>query len=208
MVFKRGPQYRAFVTLENAQAAIDASQATLSIVTASASLSTWGPNSVPSGIGALSSVTSTASTVHEIKDISGMEPGPGNVDDPFEIFGQTRPIDNPIRKQWQFTITRKSEDKLFLKLFASGRFGATGSTGPVIFDGLSAYPNTTGYRLYLWDGTDFDVYMHGTIPADGYKSTLAPTGVTEEQITFKGGLWKAGVTSASDLTTSQSIVQA
>jgi len=209
MVFKRGPQYRAFITLENPAAAIDASQVTLSVVTASASLSLYGPNGAGAyrGIGALGAVTSTASTVHELKNLTAIDPAPGAVDDPFRIFGLTRQIDNPITKEWSFTLTRKAEDKLFLKLFSGGRFGVTGSSNPVVFDGLSAYPNDTGFRLYLWDGTDWDVFMHGTIPADGYKTTLSPNGVTEEQITIKGGYWKPA-TSGSDLTTSVSIVQA
>jgi hypothetical protein len=214
MSFKRGPQYRFFVTLENPLGAIDGNTATLSVITASASLSSYGPNGGVGlqGIGKLGSVTGSATdssnSIHEIKNVSAIDPAPGNIDAPFDIFGQTRPMDNPIRKDWKVTVTRKAEDKLFFKLFAQGRFGATGST-PGLFDGLSAYPDTTGYRLYISDGTDWDVYYHGSLDPTGYKMTLAPTGVTEEQLIFSGGLWKPGVaTGSADLTSSQSIVQA
>jgi len=214
MSFKRGPQYRLFVTLENADAGIDGNEATLSVITDSASYSLYGPNGGVGlqGIGALGSVaghaTDSSNSAHEIKNVSGMEPAPGNIDSPFEVFGQTRPMDNPIRKEWKLTITRKAEDKLFFKLFAEGRFGVTGST-PALFDGLSAYPDTTGYRLYLFDGTDWDIYYHGSVDPAGYKMTLTPAGVTEEQLIFSGGLWKPGAaTGSADLTSSQSIVQA
>jgi hypothetical protein len=203
MTFKRGPQYRVFVTTENA---IGSVVATGTVCVASTSSSALGPNggAASLGIGSLGAVTSTASVVHELKNLVGIEPTPGSVDAPFEVFGQTRPLDNPIRKKWGLTITRKGEDKLFYKMFSGARFGVVSAA---LFDGLSTYADTTGYRLYLWDGTDFDLFYHGTIVAEGYKQTLAPSGVTEEQITFEGGLWKPA-TSGSDLTTSQSIVQA
>lgn len=211
MAFKRGPQYRVFITLENPTASVNGTGITVSVVTATASLSSFGPNGTANsgnlGISALGAVTTTASVIHEIKNITGIEPAPASVDSPFEVFGQTRPLDNPIRKKWGLTLTRKAEDKLFLKVFAGARFGVTGTSAPGIFDGLSAYPDQTGYRLYVWDGTDFDLYYQGTIVADGYKVTLSPTGVTEEAITFEGGTWKPGTT-GSDLTSSQSIVQA
>jgi hypothetical protein len=211
MAFKRGPQYRFYVTLENSTASIDGNASTLSVVTSTASTSAMGPNGGTGlmGIGKLGSVTATTNTIHEIKNVSAIDPAPGNIDAPFDVFGQTRPMDNPIRKEWKVTVTRKAEDKLFFKLFAGARFGVTGTSAPAVFDGLSSYPDSTGYRLYVFDGADWDIYYHGTLDPAGYKLTLAPTGVTEEQLVFTGGLWKPGVaTGSADLTASQSIVQA
>lgn len=211
MSFKRGPAYRVFITLENPSAGIVGTSTTLSVVTGSASYSLYGPNGGASnlGIGALGSVTATTNTVHEIKNLTGIDPAPANVDAPFDVFGQTRPMDNPVRKDWKVTLTHKAEDKLFMKLFSQCRFGVTGSGNPALFDGLSTYPNEMGFRIFVYDGTDWDLYYHGTIDPTSYKLTLSPTGVTEEQILFSGGLWKPAVaTGSADLTSSQSIVQA
>jgi len=211
MSFKRGPAYRVFISLENYQAGIVGTGTTLSVVTATDSHSLYGPNGGATylGIGALGSVTATSDVAHEIKNLTGIDPAPASIDAPFDVFGQTRPMDNPVRKDWKVTLTHKAEDKLFLKLFAQCRFGVTGSASPALFDGLSTYPNEMGYRLYVYDGTDWDLYYHGTIDPTSYKLTLSPTGVTEEQVMFTGGLWKPAVATASaDLTSSQSIVQA
>lgn len=205
------------MTLESDLAAIVATGTALSLETSTDSKSLYGVNGGAGkwGVGCRGSVaghaTDSSNSAHEIKNISGLEPAPGNVDNPFEIFGQTRPLDNPIRKTWTVTITRKAEDKLFLKLFSACRFGVTG-TIPALFDGLSTYPNETGFRIYVWDGSTadgWDVYNHGTIAQDGYKVTLSPTGVTEEQLVFSGGLWSpALVTGSATLTTISYITQA
>jgi len=204
MVFKRGPQYRLFITTENASGSILCT-GTSPVATTSSGL---GPHATTIGIGKLAEYTGTTTSteVCEIKNVEGIEPTPGWIDDPFTVFGQTRELDNPIRTQWGFVVTRKGEDKLFYKLARSARFGVTGSSAVGLFDGLSALPDSTGYRLYLYDGTDWDVFMHGTLQADGYKETLSPTGVTVQQITFKGGLWTPAMASGS-FTSSVSIVQ-
>ena len=213
MSFKRGPQYRFFITTENPDSGLIATGGTASLQTDSAAL---GPNAVAAslGVAALGDMTGTDGTLSEFKNVEGVEPKPGHVDDPFEVFSQTRPIDNPIRTEWSVTITRKSENSLLKTLFRYARFGATGSTdGGSPFDGLSTYPDTTGYRLYVYNGSDWDIFYHGTIQPDGYTDTLGPSSVTTEQIVFKGGLWRPGVpNTASDLvsilTSSVSITQA
>lgn len=215
MSFKKGTGYRVFLTLENMNAGICATGTLPTVVTATDSYSSYGVNGVATttlGVGGLGSVTSTDDTLHEIKNITGLEPGPGQIDAPFEIFGQTRPLDNPIRKDWKLTITRKCETKLFQKLFSSARFGATGSaTGAGIFDGLSTYVDQVGYRLYVFDNDaeePWDLYYHGTIDPTSYKLTLAPNGVTEEQVVFVGGKWLPAIATGSTyLTASESIVE-
>jgi hypothetical protein len=213
MSFKRGPQYRFFITTENPSAGIIATGGTCSVKTDSALL---GPNALAAnlGVSALGDMTGTSGTLSEFKNVEGADPKPGHVDDPFEVFSQTRPIDNPIRTEWTLTLTRKSENSMLKTLYRYARFGATGSVeASAPFDGLTTYPDSTGYRVYVYDGENWDIFYHGTIQADGYTDTLGPSSVTVEQLVLKGGLWRPGVpNTASDLvsilTSSVSIVQA
>jgi len=204
MSFKAGKNYRVFITTENSTAAIMATGTPDAVTTTG-----LGPNGGASllGIAKLGEVTGTSSTASEIKNVEAIEHKPKHIDAPVELFGNTRQLDNPIREDWEFTVTRKGEDKLFFRLFRYARFGVTGSDATAdLYDGLSTMQNTTGYRLYLYDGTDFDVYYQGTIAPEGYVETLSPTGITSQQITFKGGKWKPGLESAS-MTAVESILQ-
>lgn len=205
MPFKRGPQYRVFITTENPSGSILAT-GSVPVATTSSGL---GPNAAPSlkGVGKLGEVTSTASTASEIKNLEGIEPVWRWEDDPFTVFGQTRPLNNPIRKTWELTLTKKGEDRLLVKLADMARFGVTGTT-PALFDGLDTMPDSTGYRLYIWDGESFYVGYQGTINPDGYKETLSPTGVTVQTIVFSGGRWSASINAGdAALTSSVPITQ-
>lgn len=206
MSFKRGPQYKVFITTENASGSIIC---TGTVAVATSSSAGIGPNGTIKGIGPLGSLSVSTDATHEIKNVEGIDPVWRWEDDPFTVFGQTRPLDNPIRKSWELTITKKAEDKTLAILNSDARFGATGTgTGVAIFDGLDTMPDSTGYRLYLWDGSTFYVGYQGTMTPDGYKETLSPTGVTVQAVTFRGGKWSASVATASaGLTGSVSISQ-
>jgi len=205
MSFMRGKDYKVFITTENASGALvltDSAEATTS--------SGYGPNAAASfkGVGKLGEVTNaTLSTASRIMNVEGIDPVWRWEDDPVTVFGQTRPLDNPVRQRWEVTITRRAEDTIFGKLNQGARFGVTGST-PAIFDGLYTMPDDTGYRIYVWNGSKYWVGCHGTLTPDGYKETLTPTGITAQAITFAGGLWFAEVASdSSTLTASQDITQ-
>ena len=210
MTFKRGPQYRVFITTENQNASIDLHTTPGEVVATTSSGN--GLNSATlTGIGKLGEVTTptaTNSVVNEIKNVEAIEPSWAWEDDPFTVFGQTRPLDNPIRKSWTVTITKKAEDLSLGMIHSDARFGVTGSATPVLFTGLTTMPDTTGYRIYIFDGDKYALGMHGTFQPDGYKETLSPTGVTVQAFTLKGGLWYLSVpTTSSDVTSSVSITQ-
>lgn len=208
MAFKRGKEYKVFITTENATGSVVYTTAGLSATTSSG----YGPNAASLvGIGKLGEMTDHTYTDGEIKNIEGIEPVWTYEDDPVTVFGQSRPLDNPVRKKWELTITRLAENNLFGKIAEAGRFGVTGTT-PALFDGLSTMPDTTGYRLYLYTGAspqdEFYVGYQGTVKVDGYKETLTPTGITRQAITFAGGNWSASVPpSSSGLTGSMDITQ-
>jgi hypothetical protein len=204
MAFKRGKDYRVFITTENNTGSVVYTTAGLSATTSSG----YGPNAATlKGVGKLGEMTGQMYADGEIKNIEGIEPTWAYEDDPMTVFGQARPLDNPIRKKWEFTVTRLGEDNLFGKLAEGGRFGVTG-TAPALFDGLSTMPDTTGYRIYLYTGNDFYVGYQGTIKADGFKETLTPTGVSRQAVTFAGGNWSASVQSGTaGITGSMAITQ-
>ena len=205
MAFKRGPQYQVFITTENASGSICLTGSTPIATTSSG----YGPNGVVAskGIAKLGEVSVSTDLTSSFRNVEGIDPVWRWEDDPFTVFGQTRPLDNPIRKSWELTITKKGEDKLLPMLADGARFGVTGTT-PALFDGLDTMPGSTGYRLYVWDGESFYVGYHGTVTPDGYKETLSPTGVTVQAVTFRGGKWSASVATASaGLTSSMSITQ-
>ena len=202
MAFKRGPQYRVFISTENPSGSVGCDAAIATASTASG----YGPNAALKGVAKLGEMTATTNTGSEIKNLSGIEPVWKWEDDPFTVFGQSRPLDNPIRKAWEVTLTKKGEDKTLLKLVDVARFGVTGTT-PALFDGLNTMPNDTGYRVFVWDGESFYVGYQGTISPDGYKETLSPTGVTEQAIVFRGGRWSASILSGTGLSGSMDITQ-
>jgi hypothetical protein len=204
MSFKRGTQYKVFITTENNAGAV---VCTGSVAEASTESSGVGPNDTILGVGFLGSVTASTDTGSQFRNLEAIEPEWSWEDDSFVVFGQTRPLDNPIRKKWSVTLTKKGENKLLSKLADSARFGVTGST-PALFDGLDTMPDTTGYRVYVFDGTDFAVGFHGTITGDGYTETLGPDAVTVQSITIAGGLWSASIgETASGLSDSMDITQ-
>lgn len=206
MAFRRGPSYKVYIALENANGSIDASSRT---VVANLSTSGYGPAGTTSiGIGPRIMLTSSPGLIQcEIGSIEGIEFSKGWEDDPMTLFGNTREIDNPVRKQWQVTVTKKASDELFTRLANQGRFGATNST-PTLSDGRDTLQNDEGYRLLIFDGSKYWVGYHGTINQDGYKVTLSPKGVTSEAITFKGGFFSASVaTNSVAVTASRDITQ-
>lgn len=209
MSYKKGPQYKVFITTENSGGSIlcDGDLCTASSVTTGI-----GPNNTTYGIGVLGQVlayNSANATGSEIKNIEAIDPAFTWKDDPITIFGNTRDMDNPIRQTWQLTITRLKGDNIFSLLVDNGRFGVTGSgVGVGLYDGGSIMTDQTGFRVYIWDGSYFVVGYHGTIAADGVKEALSPTGITTETITLNGGKWLSSVTSSDPiLTTSQDVKQ-
>lgn len=209
MPFKRGPAYKVFITTEDGGNGGAGVVLTGTNPVASSSFS-GGINGTTKGVAPLGSFSNSTQSDHEIKNVEGIDPIWRWEDDPFTVFGQTRPLDNPVRKSWEMTITKKAEDKSFALLNDGARFGVTGSAGTsALFDGLDTMPGSTGYRLYLWDGSTFYVGYHGTITPDGYKETLSPTGVTVQAVTFRGGKWtSSATTSSAAVTGSVSIDQA
>jgi len=202
MSFKTGKNYRVLITTENVTGSILCTGSPVATTT-----SGYGPNSATKGIAMLGEVDSVLDTSSEIKNLEGIDPTWAWEDDPFKVFGQSRDLDNPIRKTWEITLTKKGEDKLFAKLVDAARFGVTGSA-PALFDGLDTYPDDTGFRVYVWDGESFYVGYHGTIAGDGYKETLGPTSVTVQALTIKGGIWSASVApSSSGMTATMDITQ-
>jgi len=209
MSYKRGPQYKLFITTENAGGSVNCSG---DLPTASSVTTGIGPNGATKGIGVLGMVTAynnADATTSEIKNITSIQPNFGWKDDPKTIYGNTRDMDNPIRQSWDITFTRLKNDDTFALLVDSARFGVTGSgAGVGLFDGSGIMPDTTGYRIYLFDGSKIALGYNGTIAGDGVKETLAPTGITEESITIRGGKWASSITSGdSALTESQDIHQ-
>lgn len=204
MSFTRGSSYKVFMTTENADGCVVCSG---SVAEASASGGAVGPNDTIVGVAELGAVTASTDTGSQIMNIEGIEPSFTWDDKPFMVFGNVRELPNPIRKKWSITITKKGENKLFSKLADGARFGVTGSS-PALFEALDTMPNTTGYRVYLWDGTDFYVGYHGVIAPEGYKETLGPDAVTVQSITIEGGLWSASVQeTASGMSDAMSITQ-
>jgi len=207
MAFKRGPNYKVYIALENEFGSLDATTKTL---VANTSTSGYGPQGTTGlGIGPRTMLTASPGlTECEISNISAIEFSKGWEDDPVTLYGNTREIDNPVRKNWEVTITRKSQDELFALLSNQGRFGITGST-PAIFDARDTLQSDEGYRLLITDGTKDWIGFHGTIAPDGYKLTLTPKGMTDEALTFKGGYFNASVaTNSSTVTASRDITQA
>lgn len=205
MSFMRGKDYKVFITTENSAGSL------LLTGTATATTSSGlgpGADVALKGIGKLGEVGNpNLATASRIMNVEGIDPVWRWEDDPVTVFGQTRPLDNPVRQRWEITITRRAEDTLFGKLNQSARFGVTGSS-PAIFDGLYTMPDDTGYRIYVWNGSKYWVGCHGTLTPDGYKETLTPTGITAQAITFAGGVWYADIASDSAaLSASQDISQ-
>lgn len=208
MSFMRGKDVKVFITTENESASVLITDSTASAATGTEAI---GPNAVTStqkGVGHLGSVTgditASDSAASRIMNVEAIDPVWRWEDDPVTVFGQTRPLDNPVRQRWEVTITRRAEDTMFGVLFQGARFGVTSSDtfdDAELFDGLYTMPNDTGYRIYIWDGSTFYVGCHGTPTPDGYKETLTPTGITAQSITFAGGLWYAAVPSGSSILT-------
>jgi len=209
MSFKRGPTYRVFVSTENETLSIDCSG---EIPLASTETSGVGFNAATKGVGVRGSVDDpslSATQENELKNLEGIDPTWQWEDDPFTVFGQTRPLDNPIRKKWEVVLTKKGEDKTLAKISDGARFGVTGSdTTSGLFDGLDTLPDDTGYRVYVWDGESYYIGYQGSIVQDGYKETLSPTGITVQAVTIGGGNWSASVNTDSDgVTASMDITQ-
>ena len=204
MSFQRGGQVKVFMTTENADGSV---LCTGSVAEASTTSASVGPNGTIKGIAPLGAVTASSATSSQIMNLEGVDPVWEWEDDPFEVFGQSRKLDNPIKKKWSITLTKKGENKLFAKLADSARHGVTGST-PVLFDGLDTMPDDTGYRVYVFDGTDFAVGFHGTIDPAGFKYAMTPSGVTVQTIVINGGIWSASIPEGdASLTTAMDISQ-
>ena len=209
MAYKRGPNYKVFITTENLDSAINCTGDAPTAVAASGVI---GINGTTKGIGNLGMITSantSNSTTSEIKNIEAIDPTFTWVDEPVTIFGTSRDMDNPIRQKWEVNITRLRGGDAFALLLDGARFGVTGSgAGRALYDGSSAMPNSTGYRVYIWDGTYFAVGFNGTIANDSSKDTLTPTGITRESIHIMGGRWSASIPAADVcLTATQNITQ-
>lgn len=195
MAYINGKNAKLFMTTENASASIVLTGSTA----ATAGVDVCGVALATYGIGELGEVTGTESACndHKIKFVEGIDYRVDFEEDSYKPFGSDQDVRYPIRKNWEITVTRKSENGMFRKLFESAMFGVSGSTSPALHDGTAENDSTSGYRFYLYDGADWRVFYHGYMTPDGYSERMDSSRLNVETIKFAGNYWSGSVATAS-----------
>jgi hypothetical protein len=187
-----GKNARLFMTCENSAAAV---VLTGSTATAASATTTIGVAGTVVGIGNLGGVTTSDSNTHRIKFVEGIDYQVAQTDDSYQPFGTDQEIITPMAKNWELTITRKTENSMFAKLFESARLGALDYDS--LHDGTAEFDSTLGYRFYLYNGSEWKVFYHGLMPEDGYSERVDQQKLTVETIKFRGNYWSASVATGS-----------
>ena len=197
MSYINGKNARLSMVCENPTASI---VLTGSVASATASASTIGVANTTLGIGYLGACDDIGDVTHKIKHLEGLSYDLSEEDDAFKPFGMDMEQKAPMRKSWTLTVTRKTENGMFRKLFHDARFGV--ATTAALHDGSSEYDTTIGYRFFLYNGVDTIMMAHGTMDSDGYKEALDSSKLNVETLKFSGNYWSSSVTSGSDFTSS------
>lgn len=192
MTYIRGKNVLMFITTEGA-GCIDLSTAAPTVSTAT----TVGLSNTTVGIGKLGQVTAASNTTDKVKFVEGVDVTMAWEDEQATFFGGAKEYNIPHRKKFEVSITRKPEDKVFEKLACWARFGINGTTSAALNSGVEERTSMSGYRIYLYDGTNWDIFYHAELPADGYKPALDPAKATTETIKFVGNEWSSSVAVAS-----------
>lgn len=190
MTYIRGKNIKVFITTEHATASINLSGATASVGTGST-----GFSAATAGVGKLGACTGYGSVDQIIKFVEGIDVSMGWEDQQDTFFGGAKEYHIPHRKKFEITITRKAEDKNLAKLADSARWGVNSTNS--LNSGCEELTSISGYRLYVYDGTNYDVFYHGIIPAEGYTETPDPSKALVQTIKFVGNDWSTSLGSAS-----------
>jgi hypothetical protein len=132
-------------------------------------------------------------TADKVAFVEGVDVVKGWEDENGNFFGTQKEYHIPYRKKWEVTITSKTEDKAFSVLNNGARHGVTGSASGQLHSGLTEIMSTSGYRVYLFDGSKWDVFYHGLVPADGYTEALDPAKAHVQTIKFVGNEWSTNL---------------
>jgi hypothetical protein len=185
MAYINGKNAKLFMTTENGAASVVLSGSTAA---AGASSSTTGVATSTVGVGALGLVTDSSTCVgHMLKFVEGIDYNVDFDDDSYKPFGVDMEQKVPIRKNWSITITRKTENSMFRKLFSAARFGAAASNS--LHDGTAQFDSTVGYRFYLNNGSDCIVLMHGIMDTGGFGERIDSSRLNVETLKFSGNYW-------------------
>lgn len=194
MALIRGKDVLVFVTTETTASAI-----VLTGSTPEHSASSTGIGSAAPGIGALGSVDAPEDTGHAFPLVEGVEVSKGWESENVTFVGMKKEYVIPHRKNWEITLTLRAQNKALSVLSEGARFGAQSGA---IASGLTEYTDEIGYRLYVYNGSSWDIFYHGFVPDDGYKETYDSSKTTVASIKFVGNQWSTSRTQATELTAS------
>ena len=194
MAFLRGKSVRVFITTENGGGGVILTGSSPDSTSTSVGI---GSGAATLGIGRLGQLTTSSNTTDLVPFVEGIDISKGWEDENSNFFNTQKEYHIPQRKRWEVTITRKSENTAFSLLASGARHGVTGSASGALHSGLTEMLSSSGYRIYLYDGTKWDVQYHGVIPADGYTEKMDPVKSKVESIKFVGNEWSTSLGDAA-----------
>jgi len=190
MAFIRGRTNKVFITTENTSGGVILTGTSPDSSTVSCGL---GPSASNVGVGKLGSVTTSSNVNDLIPFVEGIDVVKGWEDETANFYGTQKEYHIPQRKKWEATVTLKTEHKGYSLLAMAARFGVTGSTTGMLHTGLTEIKSDSGYRIYIYDGTKWDVFYHGIIPADGFTEKHDPMKAMIQTIKFVGNEWSTSL---------------
>jgi hypothetical protein len=190
MSFIRGKDIKVFITTELSGGKVALTGSSPDAASGSFGIGLTGTSR---GIGTLGAVTTSSNTADKVAFVEGVDVVKGWEDENGNFFGTQKEYHIPYRKKWEVTITSKTEDKAFSVLNNGARHGVTGSASGQLHSGLTEIMSTSGYRVYLFDGSKWDVFYHGLVPADGYTEALDPAKAHVQTIKFVGNEWSTNL---------------
>lgn len=192
MPYINGKNARLFMVCENPNAVLILSG---SEAAAGATTSEVGVAAATMGVGHLGDVSASTNVTHKVPYMEGLSYRIAGEDDSYKPFGCDMEVKTPIRKAWELTITKKRTNSGFKKMFEGARLGVKSST--TFHDGTDEFDSTVGFRFYLYDGSEWMQFAHGTMDPDGYDERIDQSRLSVETLKFSGNYWDACVPSAS-----------
>lgn len=192
MAFLRGKNNAVFLTTEHSTGYVILTGSSPDSTTSSSGV---GPTATNAGVGKLGSVTTSSNVTDKFAFVEGIDVVKGWEEETANFYGTQKEYHIPFRKKWEVTITMKTENRAMSVLFSGGRFGVTGSTTGMMHSGLTEIKSDSGYRLYIYDGSKWDVFYHGIM--SDYTDKLDPSKAMVQTIKFVGNEWSTSLGDAS-----------
>ncbi len=190
MGFLPGRLYAVYITTEHSTGYVILTGSAPDSTTTSCSI-----NGTNLGVGKLGNVTTSSNTVDKVPFCEGMDIVKGWEDETANFFGTQKDYAIPIRKKWSITLTIKAANKGFSLLWNGARYGVTGSATGQLHTGLTEIKGDTGYRLYIFDGTKWDVFYHGIVT--DYTDKPDPSKAVVQTVKFSGNEWSTSLGDAA-----------